>query len=128
MTLPAQGGVATVTAKLKHASSCRLELLSKQSFPVRYADNERPCTSNFSVHIAIGANPSPVYRSVALALVVRDRGSTFTEHFYVTLAAPPPQTTKTSAVTTSTLPLDDDHATERDDYHVPGVTTTTAPK
>ena len=120
VTLPAQGGVATVTAKLKQASSCRLELLSKQSFPVRYAGNERPCTSNFSAHIAIGANPSPVYRSVALALIVRDRGSTSTEHFYLTLAAPPPPTTTTSVVTTSTLPLAT--TTTR-----PGVTTTTLP-
>ena len=33
-TLPAAGGMVTVTARVAHATSCQLELLSRQGFPV----------------------------------------------------------------------------------------------
>ncbi len=104
--LPSRGGQVMVTARVKHASSCQLELLSKQSFPVVYASNVRPCASNFTAHIIVGGNPSPVYRTVAFALVVRGGSSAFTGHFYVGLAAPPPPKTTTTlpVAATTTLP------------------------
>ncbi|MGH9106774.1 MAG: hypothetical protein ACRDZX_13255, partial [Acidimicrobiales bacterium] len=46
--VPAHGGQVTVSGRVEHASSCRLELLSKQSFPVVYASNTRPCRSTFT--------------------------------------------------------------------------------
>ena len=55
-TLPAPGGIVTVTAALRHASSCQLELLSHQSFPVVYASNVRPCASTFMAHVIVGSN------------------------------------------------------------------------
>jgi hypothetical protein len=36
------GGSTTIRASIKHARTCRLELLSRQSFSVVYASNVRP--------------------------------------------------------------------------------------
>ena len=92
------GGEVTVTAKVKNALSCQLELLSSQSFPVVYSHN--PTTAcqdgSFSAHVVIGANPGPVKRTVAFALVARNASLSFVGRFYVSLArrvtslAPPP--------------------------------------
>jgi hypothetical protein len=78
-----------VTATVKDATTCQLELLSHQSFPVVYASNIRPCTRSFSAHVIIGANPSTVNRTVAFGLVARDSSSTFTGRFYVMIRALP---------------------------------------
>ena len=68
------GGTVTVTGRVKNARSCQLELLSRQSFPVVYSHNPTTACQNgtFSARVLIGANPSPVKRTVAFALVARD--------------------------------------------------------
>ena len=83
--LPPTGGQVHVTGTVKNATTCQLELLSRQSFPVVYARNIRPCTGRFSANVTIGANPSAVSRTVAFALVARNGSSAFTGYFYVML-------------------------------------------
>jgi hypothetical protein len=120
-----QGGRLTVTARLKHAISCQLELLSRQSFPVVYASNVRPCTSSFTAHVVIGANPSPVHRTVALALVARDGTSAFTGYFDVGMAASlRPVTTTTPPAAATTLPPAATTTVPAATTTVPTVTTT----
>ena len=115
--LPSVGGHVTVTGRVEHATSCQLKLLSHQSFPVVYSDNPTSCTSGaYSADLVIGANPSPVRRTVAFALVASNETSSSTGRFYVALLPSPPTsttTTTTSPPTTTTT--------------VPRVTTTTAP-
>ncbi len=106
--LPPQGGRVTVTGMVRHASSCQLELLSKQSFPVVYASNVRPCTSGFTAHVTVGPNPSGVHRTVAFGLVARNRpgAAAFVGRFYVGLAASPhPVPTTTPPAPTTTVPV-----------------------
>jgi len=74
-SLPPQGGEVTVVGVVKHARSCQLQLLSKQSFPVIYASNLRPCVSGFRAHVIIGANTGPAERLVAFSLVARNTSS-----------------------------------------------------
>jgi hypothetical protein len=104
-SLPAGGGRVEVTGTVTHATSCQLELLSNQSFPVVYSHN--PTTScasgNYLAHVTIGPNPSPISRTVAFALVARNSTSSFIGRFYVLLEAPPLPTT-TVAPTTTTVP------------------------
>ena len=87
--LTAAGGQVQVTGTVRNAASCQLVLLSRQSFPVVYSHN--PTTAcrhgTFSAHVAIGANPTPVTRIVAFALVARNGPFSFTGRFYVLLAA-----------------------------------------
>jgi hypothetical protein len=134
--LPPHGGQVTVTGKVEHARTCQLELLSKQSFPVVYASNVRPCTSNFMAHVTIGGNPSPVHRTVAFGLVARDGSSTFIGHFYVGLAAPsssPPTTVPAAPPTTvptapsTTVPPTTTTVPPTTTTTVRATTTTTAP-
>jgi hypothetical protein len=96
------GGQAQVTGTVKHASSCQLELLSRQSFPVVYSHN--PTTAchdgDFSAHVTVGANTSTVKRTIAFALVARNGQYSFTGRFYVSLAgnphpSPPPPPPRT---------------------------------
>jgi hypothetical protein len=77
-----------VTGKVRHAASCQLELLSRQSFPVVYSHNPTTaCRSgNYSAHVIIGANPSAAKRTVAFALVAGNGPYTSTGRFYVSLA------------------------------------------
>ena len=63
------GGVVRVRADLYDAAHCRLELLSRQSFPVVYASNLRPCVASFTARIEIGANPTSIDRVVSFELV-----------------------------------------------------------
>ncbi len=106
--LPAAGGPVQVTGTVRNAASCQLVLLSHQSFPVVYSHN--PTTAcrhgTFSAHVVIGANPTPVTRIVAFALVARNGPFSFTGPFYVSLTAstkpvppppPPPPRTVTKA-------------------------------
>ena len=110
-TLPAGGGALEVKGSVQHATSCQLQLLSHQSFPVVYSHNPtNSCQGgNYSAHMVIGANPSRMSRTVAFALVARNQSSAFTGRFYVNLAArtPPTTTTTTNAplrINTSSLP------------------------
>ena len=81
------GGQVPVTGTVENAATCQLELLSRQSFPVVYSHN--PTTAcqdgSFSAHVTIGANPSPVKRTVAFALVARNGAYSSTGRFYVSL-------------------------------------------
>ncbi len=82
------GGTVTVTGRVKNARSCQIEVLSRQSFPVVYSHNPTTACQNgaFSARVTIGANPSPVKRTVALALVAQDGNLSATGRFYVSLA------------------------------------------
>jgi Peptidase A4 family len=95
--LGSHGGTVTVNGRVKDALSCQLKLLSHQSFPVVFATNPRRCTTTFTAHITIGANPTPVPRVVAFELVAQDGPTSFAGLFYVPLspkaAAPKPFTT-----------------------------------
>ncbi len=88
--LAAGGGTVTVTGTVEHASSCRLELLSRQSFPVVYSRNPKACsTGPYSARVTIGPNPTAVPRTVAFALVAGNGASTSIDRFYVLLAGAP---------------------------------------
>ena len=82
------GGTVTVTGRVKNTRSCQLELLSGQSIPVVYSHNATTdCRDGaFSAHVLIGANPSPVERTLAFASVAEDGHLSFTGRFYVSLA------------------------------------------
>ena len=98
------GGKVKITGMLHDATTCQLELVSKQPLPVIYSHASRPCSSSFTFHVVIGPNHSPLDRTIAFALVASNQTSTYTKHFYVVLdGAPPPPTT-----TTTTLPADFD--------------------
>jgi hypothetical protein len=98
--IPAAGDTVEVVGTVEHATSCQLQLLSSQSFPVVYPhDPTTACsTGGYFAQLTIGANPSPVSRTVAFALVARNDTSSSTGRFYVTLAAAPPPTTTTTTV------------------------------
>jgi hypothetical protein len=87
---PSGGGV-TVTGRVKNARSCQLEVLSRQSFPVVYSHNPTTSCHNgaFTARVVIGANPSPVKRTVAFALVAADGSLSSTGLFYVSVALRP---------------------------------------
>ncbi len=86
--LPLAGGQVHVAGTVRSASSCQLRLLSRQAFPVVYSHDPTTACRNgsFSAHVTIGANPSPVKRTVAFALVARNGPSSFTGRFYVSVA------------------------------------------
>jgi hypothetical protein len=132
-TSPAQvgshGGSVEVVGRLRHAATCQLRLLSHQSFPVVYASNVRSCTTSFSARVTVGANPTPVERSVAFALVARNGRRRFAGLFYLALAPaarPPGRPGRATTVTTVRPPA----KTEPDRPPVTGAapaTSTTSP-
>jgi hypothetical protein len=87
--LPASGGQVHVVGRVEDATSCRLVLLSRQSFPVVYSHNPTTACAygSYSAFVTIGANPTAVRRTVAFALVARNGPSSFTGRFYVSLGA-----------------------------------------
>jgi hypothetical protein len=87
-SLGPSGGRVQVTGRVRYASSCQLELLSRQSFPVVYSHDATTACSRgtFSATVVIGPNPTAVRRTVAFALVARNQTSYFTGRFYVSLA------------------------------------------
>ena len=126
--LSATGGNVIVVGDVENATSCQIELLSKQSFPVIYSHDPKTCISgSYSAHVTVGSNQGSTNRKVAFALLARNRSSSSVRRFYLTLDAPPPRTTKTSAVTTSTLPLTTTTLPSVTATTLPGVTTTTGP-
>ena len=88
VALGPSGGQVAVTGTVRHAGSCQLELLSRQSFPVVYSHNPTTaCRSGrYSAHVTIGANTSAAKRTVAFALVARNGPYSSTGRFYVSLA------------------------------------------
>jgi hypothetical protein len=96
------GGQVAVTGTVRHAASCQLELLSRQSFPVVYSHNPTAAcrNGNYSALVTIGANTSRVKRTVAFALVARSGTYSSLGRFYVSLApnphpGPPPPPPRT---------------------------------
>ena len=89
-SLRSTGGTVEVVGAVAHAESCQLQLVSRQSFPVVYSHN--PTTAcrggTYTAHVVIGANPSPVQRTIAFDLVARNRALSFGGRFYILLAAP----------------------------------------
>ncbi|HUB71784.1 MAG TPA: G1 family glutamic endopeptidase [Acidimicrobiales bacterium] len=111
--VPPAGGKVTLTASLTHASVCRLVLLSRQSFPVVYASNSRACGPVLSAHITLGANPTPLERTVAFELLVQNGANRSSARFYLALSArsqatttpgPVPTTPPPAPATTTTVP------------------------
>ena len=101
--LPAAGGTVTVAATVANASTCQLHLLSKQSFPVIFSHNPRSCTSGaFSATVTIGANSTPVPRTIAFSLAANQGSSLVDDPFYVSLAAGSGSVTAKNRVPTTT--------------------------
>jgi hypothetical protein len=103
--LSAGGGVVDIAAKVENASSCQLQLLSRQAFPVVFSQDARACSGGaFSAMATIGPNPTTVPRLVALSLLATVGSSHTDDPFYVSLAAahtavasgPPTTTSKPS--------------------------------
>ncbi len=70
---PGAGGQVAVSGTVRHAATCQLALMSRQSFPVVYSHNPTACRrGRFSAQVRIGANTSRVKRTVAFALVARN--------------------------------------------------------
>ena len=89
-SLGGAGGTVEVVGAIAHAESCQLELVSRQSFPVVYSHNPTTAcrTGTFTAYVVVGANPSPVQRTIAFDLVARNRAVSSRGRFYVLLAAP----------------------------------------
>ena len=123
------GGTVTIAAQLEHATGCRLKLLSHQGFQVVYASNWRPCTTALVAHATVGANPTPLPRTIALDLVARDGSRTTSRLFDITMAAkvvpPAPKPAPVVAITVSptTLPASGGNVSVRYSSH--GVTACT---
>jgi hypothetical protein len=100
--LPAAGGTVAITAKLENATTCQLQLLSKQSFALVYSENARSCSNeSFSAKVAVGANPTTVPRTVAFSLVASNSASHAGDPFYISLA---PSTVAAPVASSSTVP------------------------
>ena len=104
--LPPNGGQVHVTGAIENATSCQLELLSRQSFPVVYSHNPTTACRNgsYSAFVTIGANPSSIKRTVAFALVARNGYSSFTGQFYVSLGPRLAPAVLSARATPSALP------------------------
>ncbi len=101
--LPASGGAVTVAATVQHATTCQLQLLSKQSFPVVFSHNPRSCTNGaFSATVAVGPNSTTVPRTIAFSLTANQGSSRADDPFYVSLAAGSGSVTAKSSVPTTT--------------------------
>lgn len=101
-----RGGRTLVTGRVRTSvTTCQLKLLSHQSFPVVYSAHPKRCRVNFHAYIAVGPNPTPVYRSVAFELIARNAAGQFSRGlFFVQLApygssftAPAPPVVSTAA-------------------------------
>jgi hypothetical protein len=89
--LGAAGGTAVIAATVSNATSCQLQLLSKQSFTVVYSHNPRSCASgSFSAKVTVGPNPTTVPRTIAFSLVATNLASDADDPFYISLAAAVP--------------------------------------
>ena len=113
-TVTAAGGTVVVTATVSHATSCHLELLSAEPFPVTYSHNPKNCAGGrYSAKVTIGANPGKLKRTVTLVLVAYNNSSSFAGRVRVALAPRPPHTatgtgppaTVGTTTTTPTIPV-----------------------
>lgn len=90
-TVPASGGTVTLAGAVEHASSCRLRLLSGQSFPVVYPGGPTSgCRGGtYSARVTIGANPTAQARVVTFAVAASDGTTTSSQRVSVVLAGAP---------------------------------------
>ncbi len=83
------GGTVTVNGRVRNAATCQQRLLSHQNFVVVFATNSRPCSSMFSAHVTIGANPTTVPRTVAFELIARKGNKSPARRFFITVGPGP---------------------------------------
>jgi hypothetical protein len=76
-------------------------------------------------HVTVGANPTPVHRTIAFALVVSNKISMFTAPFYIGLASPPPPPPAATTVPVTTVPATTVPATTVPATTVPATTVPT---
>jgi hypothetical protein len=102
--LGAGGGTVALAATVENAASCRLNLLSTQSFAVVFSHNARSCAGGgFSAKVTVGPNPTTVPRTVAFTLVAGNSAGHADDPFYISLAAAAkPVATKNPAVPATT--------------------------
>ncbi len=114
-TLPAAGGNVTVTAKLKGAQVCQLELLSitaraSETRPT-WSHNGHLCISLDEQHIRVWPNAIPSPEIITFKLVVsffpeyRHTQLMATQVFSISVTAKEVPTTTTTASTTTTIAL-----------------------
>jgi Peptidase A4 family len=85
----AYGGRTLVQARVNTAvTACQLKLLSKQSFAVIYATNQRYCHVNFYAYVTVAANPTPVYRTLAFEVIGRNAWDQFSRGMVYLNVAP----------------------------------------
>jgi hypothetical protein len=104
----AQGGRVVVTAKVKHASTCRLSLASTTSLHLTYPQaSSGGCHSGkFAAAITFGPNGQPVAEQASFKLVATAGSKSATKRFTISEAAVvvPTTTTTTVPATTTTVP------------------------
>lgn len=93
------GGSLQVKATVKHAQTCRLELLWQPPVEVVYSHN--PTTAchgdNYSANVTVGPNPTGAVRTIGFKLVVRNATSATSQSLYVSIS--PKKTSPTSGNT-----------------------------
>ena len=83
------GGTVTVNGRVRNAATCQQRLLSHQNFVVVFASNSHRCSTTFSAHVTIGANPTTVPRTVAFELVARKGNKSSARRFFIALGPGP---------------------------------------
>ena len=105
------GGRVAVTAPVKHAATCQLEVVAQGGLSLVYSHG--PSTGchggNFVAHITVGPNSSPGEKTVTFKLVARNTTSTSSRTFRISDSGRPVPTTTTSTTappttTTTTVP------------------------
>ena len=117
------GGTVQIKAVVKHATKCSLKVLAAKSLGIGYSHNAKSCSSgSFSAHIVITANRGVANKILEFSVVARNKNSSGTGKFYVTVVGGgfgvgqhhtvPPTTTATtvagatnSGTTTTTAPV-----------------------
>ena len=104
-TMTAAGGEAKLSVALKHATTCKLRLLSRQDIPVSAPEGDLAC-ANGQLHLGIrvGQNPGPTKRVISFALVAHNNASSASARFSVVIG---PRATPKLTITPrdATVPL-----------------------
>ena len=83
------GGTVTVNGRVRNAATCQQRLLSHQSFALVFVSNSGRCSSTFSAHLTIGANPTTVAHIVVFELIARNGNRGSARRFLITVAPRP---------------------------------------
>jgi hypothetical protein len=104
------GGTVAVTAKVRNASTCGIDLRSHPLFPVAWT-TPGSCKTTFTTYVKIGVNASSVKRAVALDLRASDGKAFATSRvFYISIGSKvvqsgtTPTTEPPASTTTTTTP------------------------